>query len=246
MNFDGKVVVVTGGATGIGFGIANAFHHRGARVVLAQPEWKIGEDAAQAIGPNAVAVETDVSHPESVRRMISIAVTRFGQIDILINNAAVTGNRAIGRFLDSPMALVNELIDVNLKGTVWCSQLVAAHMKQQRLRGSIIQISSVGAIVGQDGASIYCATKAAQLSLTRSMALELASLGIRVNAIAPGDIDCGEDPRAGTGGGYKRQTPLGRRGAPNDIANAALYLASEEAAFVTGATLVVDGGWTAC
>jgi NAD(P)-dependent dehydrogenase (short-subunit alcohol dehydrogenase family) len=143
-------------------------------------------------------------------------------------------------------------VDVNLKGTFYCSQAAAKHMIAARRGGSIIHVSSVGAFAAQEFAALYCATKAAQVSLARSMALELAPHGIRVNAIAPGDIltEASEHvvsdlKTAGVSGRYRRTTPLGRRGTPEEIGRAVAFLASDEASFVTGTTLVVDGGYLA-
>ena len=145
-----------------------------------------------------------------------------------------------------PAERVNCIIDTNLKGTIWCSQVVARYFVEQKIPGCIVHISSVGAFAGQELASIYCATKAALNSLAQGMSLDLAPYGIRVNAVAPGDIQTDMSSKAqlpGKVNKYARITPLGRRGTPKDIANAVAFLVSEDAAFITGTTLTVDGGF---
>jgi NAD(P)-dependent dehydrogenase (short-subunit alcohol dehydrogenase family) len=151
--------------------------------------------------------------------------------------------------LKCPSEKVDAIVDANLKGTFYCSQAVARRMVQEGRGGSIVLISSVGAYAAQEFASLYCATKAAQIALARAMALELAPYNIRVNCVAPGDIfteasaTITEEKLAGGGSSrYIRETPLGRRGTPADIGQAVAYLVSEDAEFVTGTTLLVDGG----
>jgi NAD(P)-dependent dehydrogenase (short-subunit alcohol dehydrogenase family) len=174
----------------------------------------------------------------------------FGRIDGLVNNASLTGLPAVGAFTDTPVEQVHRIIDVNVKGTIWCSQSVARHMIENRRPGGIVHIASVGSFAAQEFASVYCASKAAQASLAQSMALELAPYGIRVNAVAPGDIDTQRDAaitsdlrNLGATGQYWRKTPLGRRGSPTEIGDAVAFLLSEKAAFITGTVLRVDGGF---
>jgi NAD(P)-dependent dehydrogenase (short-subunit alcohol dehydrogenase family) len=235
----GKVAVVTGGATGIGRGIASVLAEKGARVVVAQKGAEPGTDQ----------IEVDIADPASVERMIIQAVDRHGRIDVLVNNASLTGITAARGVLDADPAHVNAVVDVNLKGTFYCAQAAARRMIAAGSGGSIVNIASVGAYAAQERAAIYCATKAAQVSLAQSLALELAPHGIRVNAVAPGDINTeasagivGELKAAGSSGRYIRLTPLGRRGTPEEVGRAVAFLASDEASFITGATLLVDGG----
>jgi NAD(P)-dependent dehydrogenase (short-subunit alcohol dehydrogenase family) len=197
-----------------------------------------------------VAESLDIRDAEAVERAVESAIRHFGRIDILVNNASVTGMPAISPMLESDRATVDAIVDINLKGTFYCSQAVAKRMVRAGRGGSIIHISSVGAYAAQEFASLYCATKAAQVSLAQSMALELAPHGIRVNSIAAGDINTetsanitAEKRDVGASKRYVRETPLGRRGTPRDIGYAVAYLASEESGFVTGATLLVDGGF---
>ena len=250
MNLDGKVALVTGGGSGIGFGIARVLASRGASLVLAQRRLDRVETAAAALEPTPVLpVEVDIRQPDSVERMMQKAMARFGRIDILVNNASVTGLPAIAGVLDCSPEQTDDIVDINLKGTFYCSQAVARRMIAAESGGSIVHISSVGAYASQELAALYCATKAAQAALARSMALELAPHRIRVNCVAPGDIPTEASARItaeATGPAhYQRVTPFPRVGTPQDIGNAVAYLASDEAAFVTGVTLIVDGGFLA-
>lgn len=251
----GKVAIITGGGTGIGLGIARVFHAKGARLVLAQRRKELAEAAAArefaGVEP-ALAVEVDIADPDSVDAMIREARARFGGLDILVNNASLTGLPAVAGALNADRAHVDAVVDVNLKGTFYCSQRAARQMLATGTRGSIVHISSVGGYAAQEHAALYCATKAAQISLAQSLALEFAPHGIRVNCIAPGDIRTeasaeivGELKNAGSSGQYLRMTPLGRRGTPEEVGNAVAFLASDEASFITGATLLVDGGFLA-
>ena len=183
---------------------------------------------------------------------ISAVIAAFGGIDLLVNNASVTGSRALASFVDSTAVLVDNVIDTNVKGTIYCSQEVARDMIKRGRGGNIVHISSVGGYAAQENAGIYCATKAAQIMLTQSMAIELAPHGIRVNCIAPGDIRTDtsanavdEIKQSGASGHFLRVTPLGRRGCPVEIGRVVAFLASDDATFLTGTTVVVDGGFLA-
>jgi NAD(P)-dependent dehydrogenase (short-subunit alcohol dehydrogenase family) len=176
--------------------------------------------------------------------MVEKTITAYGRLDLLVNNASITGPPALRSILDSDSDHVDQVVDVNLKGTFYCSRAAARQMVLDRRGGNIIHISSVGAYAAQQYASLYCATKAAQVALARSMALELAQHGIRVNCVAPGDVPVDTVDTAATPPiKFQRNTPWLRLGAPQDIGHAVAYLASDEAAFVTGTTLIVDGGW---
>lgn len=251
MKLKDKVAVVTGGGTGIGKGISRSLVEAGARVVIAQPTLEKAEQAAvelRAEGFEILPVAVDIRSRAMVRELIDQTVQAWGGIDILVNNAAITGARAAAAFLDFTDELLDETVDVNLKGTFIISQEVARQMVGRG--GSIIHISSVGAYAAQEGATAYCATKSALIGLTRTMALELAMHDIRVNAIAPGDIRTEtsenvveEVKEQGISGHYFRRIPLNRRGKPAEIGPTAVFLASDDASYITGETIIVDGGF---
>jgi NAD(P)-dependent dehydrogenase (short-subunit alcohol dehydrogenase family) len=251
MSLSGKVALITGGGTGIGMGIAEVLAEKGVKLILAQRRLELAEQAAVRLRPAEVFAQSlDIRDAEAVERVVESGILHFGQIDILVNNASVTGMPAISPMLGSDKSTVDAIVDINLKGTFYCSQAVAKRMVAAGRGGSIIHISSVGAYAAQEFASLYCATKAAQVSLAQSMALELAPHGIRVNSIAAGDINTetsanitAEKKEVGASKRYVRETPLGRRGTPRDIGYAVASLASDESSFVTGATLLVDGGF---
>ena len=251
MSLQGKVAIITGGGAGIGLGIAQVLAEQGIKLVLAQRGVELAKKAIKTLrSGEASAEEIDIRIPESVEKVVEATMRRFGQIDILVNNAAITGMPAIAPVLDCKSTTVDAIVDTNLKGTFYCSQAVAKRMVAGGHGGSIVHISSVGAFAGQEFASLYCATKAALVSLAQTMALELACHRIRVNSIAPGDMNTeasanisAEKSSAGASKRYVRETPLGRRGTPRDVGHAVAYLVSDEANFVTGTTLLVDGGF---
>jgi NAD(P)-dependent dehydrogenase (short-subunit alcohol dehydrogenase family) len=253
LSLQGKVAIITGGGTGIGFGIARVLASKGAKLVLVQRRLEIVERAAEQLeGVEVLAMATDVRDPRAVEDMVQATMARFGRIDILVNNASLTGMPAVQQVLNCPPAKVDDIVDINLKGTFYCSQAVAQRMVAAGRGGNIVHVSSVGAYAAQEFGSLYCATKAGQVSLAQGMALELAAYGIRVNAVAPGDINTEAsatitEDKAGVGAHnrYARLTPLGRRGTPEDIGHAVAYLVSDEAGFVTGSTLLIDGGFLA-
>ncbi|MGH3429067.1 MAG: SDR family NAD(P)-dependent oxidoreductase [Terriglobales bacterium] len=253
MSLKGKVVLVTGGATGIGFATAKVFANLGARVVIAQRDAAQGQAAAERLGPAHVkSVELDIRDHAAVDRCVESVIQELEAIDVLVNNASVTGRPALATFVDSELDLIDRIVDTNIKGTVYCSQAVARSMISSGRGGAIVHVSSVAAYGAQENASIYCATKAAQVMLTKAMAIELAPYNIRVNCVAPGDILTERSAQAvdgirnsGASGGFLRRTPIGRRGYPEEVGHAIAFLASRDAGFITGTTLLVDGGFLA-
>lgn len=251
MSLKGKVAIVTGAGGGIGFGIAQALAERGAKLVLAQRHLQAVQRAAeQLVLAEALPVAVDIRDRTLIEEMVEAAIRHFGQVDILVNNASITGMSAIAPMLSCTAQMVDDIVDINLKGTFYCSQYAARCMVERGLGGSIVHVSSVGAYAAQEFASVYCATKAAQVALAQAMALELAPHKIRVNCVAPGDINTEtsativtDKQQAGASSQYVRATPLGFRGSPHDIGNAVAYLVSDEARFITGTTLLVDGGF---
>lgn len=247
-DLDGKVAVVTGGASGMGAAISRRFAAEGARVLVADLDEAGARRVADDIGDAADAVRTDVSRQADVAAMISRAVERWGGVDVLVNNAGFGGARGpIESISDEDYTLT---MDVLLKGPFLGMKHVVPHMKV-RGGGSIINTASVAGLLCGEAPHLYSVAKAAVIHLTRSVALELGEHGIRVNAICPGVV---ATPLAAGRPGvdeehldrfrqrYGRYQPIGRVGEPEDIAQAALYLASDRSGFVTGTAHVVDGG----
>ena len=242
----GKVTLVTGGGTGIGRGIALAMSAYGADVVLASRnglhlDTVAGEIGAQ--GGRASVVTTDVRDPQQVDAMLALAVEKFGRVDVLVNNAA-------GNFLASARKITpggwQALVDTTLNGTFYCSRAVGERMIEQG-GGRIINISATLHFKGSPGLMAGAAAKAGVEAMTKTLALEWARYNILVNAIAPGPIySPGADRNLWSNQAFhdkvRRGVPLGRFGAVGDVANLAVYLASPAADYITGATLVVDGG----
>ena len=247
---DGKVALVTGAASGIGAATALRFAQEGARVVGFDLKQAFDGDWAEAakLAPGSHFATGDVRDESAIAAAVKETLDHFGQIDILMNSAGVAGG--------GPVHLISveewdRVVDINLKGSFLASRAVLPHMLE-RDTGSIINVASVEGIEGFEGGSAYNASKGAVMLLTRNMAIDYARRGIRVNTICPGFI---ETPLLGDtfeSEALKPQTDairdahqLGRFGKPVEIANAAVFLASEEASFVTGHALVVDGGYTA-
>lgn len=243
-----KVAIITGASRGIGQSIAEHFAEAGAKVVLAsRKQESLDEVAAQinANGGEAIGIAAHTGNKETLQALVEQTVERFGGVDILVNNAAT--NPHFGTLLDAEDSMWQKTIEVNVMGNIWLCQYCVPHMKQ-RGGGSIINIASIVGLRPGRGQGIYSMTKAGVLSITQTLAMELGSDNIRVNAIAPGLIKTkfaqvlweNEDLLNQVEG----QTPVGRIGQPEDIASMALWLASDAAGFATGETFVIDGGLT--
>jgi 3-oxoacyl-[acyl-carrier protein] reductase len=243
-NLEGQVAVVTGGSRGIGRAIALALASEGCRVVVnyhsnAAAADEIVEEIA-AIGGEALAVQADVSIAEQAQHLIDRALEAYGTIDILVNNAGITRDGLLMRMSEADWDAV---LDTNLKGAYLCIKAVQRTMLRKRA-GRIIQISSVSGLRGNAGQANYASAKAGLIGLTKAVARELASRNITVNAVAPGFVDTEMTQALGTDlvGQATAQIPLQRLGAPEDIAAAVVFLASPQAAYITGHVLCVDGG----
>jgi len=244
MGFDGRVALVTGGARGIGRAIGETLTKRGADLVVADMQEELAKQTAkeisEATGRRAVAIAVNVADPASVNAMVEKSLTEFGHIDILVNNAGTTRDKLIMRMDEADWDIV---IDVNLKGAFNCCKAVVRSMMKQHY-GRIVNISSVSGQAGQTGQANYSASKAGLIGLTKALAREFASRSITVNAVAPGFIPTSltQDLAPEWKDAILKATPLGRMGTPEEIAYAVAFLASDEAAYITGQVLAVDGG----
>ena len=252
---DGRVAIVTGGAGGLGRGIVERFVAEGARVVIADLNAATGKELAEALGPAAVFRAVDVADPEDVRGLVEFTLTSFGGLHVMVNNAAVSGTMHRG-FLDDDFADFSRVMAVNVLGVLAGTQHAARHMATAG-GGSIINVSSIGGLTAGRSVITYRASKAAVIQASKSAAIALADYHIRVNCIAPGNIPttllassvAGRADADATVAATRRKMaamrPLPRDGTAADVAEAALYLASDRSAYVTGIVLPVDGGSSA-
>ena len=244
MGFEGRIALITGSARGIGRAISETLASRGANIIVADLQYELAEQTAKELantfGNRTLAVSVNVSEPSSVNSMVEKSIDEFGHIDILVNNAGITRDKLIMRMEEEDWDLV---IDVNLKGAFNCCKAVFRPMMRQRY-GRIVNISSVSGLAGQVGQANYSSSKAGLIGLTKALAREFASRNITVNAVAPGFIPTTltQDLAPELKEAILKATPLGRMGTPEEIAYAVTFLASDEAAYITGQVLAVDGG----
>lgn len=246
---EGKACIVTGAGSGIGKAIAQRLAEEGGRVLCVDLNADAADVTAQGIGTNAVAFPADVCNVEHAKAYIQKTVDLWGRVDVLVNNAGVN---LPGVFHEVSDATINRTLDVNVKGPMFASRAAIPHMLAQG-SGSIVNISSVNGLVSEPFLAVYSASKGAVVMLTRGIALDYAAKGIRCNCICPGWVDTpinyahadmlgGLDKVYASIGQFQ---PIGRPGEPREIAHLALFLASDEASFITGSVISADGGMTA-
>ncbi len=243
MKLKGKVALITGSAQGIGKSVALLLARNGADIVVSDINLEKAEETAkeiEAMGPKAMAVKVDVAHLTEVERMVGAVLEKFGKIDILINNAGITRDKLILRMTEEDWDAV---LNVNLRGTFNCTKTVIRYMAKQR-SGKIVSIASVVGEMGNAGQANYSASKAGVIGFTKTIAREFAQRGINVNAVAPGYIETPmtEILPEKVKEELKRLIPMERLGKPEDVAEAVLFLVSEESNYITGQVLNVNGG----
>lgn len=253
MRLQDKTAVITGAALGIGRACAKRFAAEGARLILADVRPEEGQavaDAIRAEGGEAQFVEADVRKRADSERAIDACLDAFGRLDILFCNAGVTLAKQLSESSDDE---IDRVLDVNVKALMYAARYALPIMEEQPDRGSILFTASKTGLVAQKDSPVYCASKGATVLLAKALALDYAETGIRVNALCPGIIDTPmlerfteamPDPEAAWQE-YSAAQPMGRLGTPEECADAALWLVSEEATFITGVALPVDGGFTA-
>ena len=249
MRMKDKVVLVTGGAAGIGKATAQRFAEEGAKVVICDVNESLGQETAQLLGAEASFYKVNVTSRAEVQAWIEAVIAKHGRIDVIVNNAGILRDGQLIKFKEGQLvgqmaeADFDAVISVNLKGVFNCTQAVAPLMVKQG-GGVILNATSIVGLDGNFGQTNYVAAKSGVIGMTKVWARELGKYGIRVNAVAPGftATEMVSAMPEKVLDGMKAHTPLGRLGEPRDIANAYLFLASEDASFITGETLRVDGG----
>ena len=248
---EGKVAIVTGASRGIGEAIAKAIVEAGAKVVCASRKLESVEAVAKAMSPNgedAHAVAAHTGREADCEALVEAAVKRFGKVDLLVNNAAT--NPYFGPLTDTDAGAWEKTFEVNVKGYFWMARAVIRHLQSRKAEGSIVSVTSVAGVEAAPMMGVYGMTKAAVISMTKTLAVELGAQRIRVNAVAPGFVDTkfaaavvkNDDLLAEV----KRKTPLGRVAAPEEIAGGVVFLLGNGSSYLTGHTLIIDGGMTVC
>ena len=243
-SFENKTVLVTGGANGIGYAIAEKFDRLGAKTVIVDIQREQGEEAAHKLN-NAIFIQADVSRRDTIVKMTDQAVAEVKRIDILINNAGASKHT---KAFDISEENWDFCVDLMYSGFFFCSQAIGKHMAASG-GGVIINMASMNALLSLPGRVLYSSIKAAVVSMTKTLAAEWAACNIRVNAVSPGVTltklvsDTFESGHANMDS-YLKRTPLNRLGSPQEIADACCYLASDQASFITGHNLVIDGGFS--
>jgi NAD(P)-dependent dehydrogenase (short-subunit alcohol dehydrogenase family) len=240
----GKICIVTGGGRGIGLGMAQGLYRHGATVILSGRTRQVLQDAANAMGDRAIPIPCDVADEAQVIALRDETLTRFGKIDALVNNAGVDPIFKVAE--KTTLEEWRQIIDINLTGTFLCCKHIGGAMTQG---GSVINVSSVAGHGGLPRSVPYCASKGGVEMMTKALAIDWAPRGIRANTLAPGWVDTDLTHQLLThdthGKRMLERTPLGRFATPRDMAGGVVFLASDASAFMTGQSLVIDGGWGA-
>ncbi|MCY3779289.1 MAG: SDR family NAD(P)-dependent oxidoreductase [Chloroflexi bacterium] len=240
----GKTALITGAARGIGKAIARRFAAEGADLVLCDLNLESLRDVAAETESHGVATlnqRVDVSQRDQVQGLVDAGIARFGMIDVLVNNAGIFFNAPFEQTSDEQY---DRIMDINVRSVFLASQIVIRHWLEREIAGSIINLASIGAAVAFVDSSAYCTTKGAVAALTRCIALEYGPRGIRANSMAPGIIDTPMLPSQEDNENWAtNRIPLRRLGLPEDVADLALFLASDESRYITGEMIFVDGGW---
>ncbi len=243
---DGKRALVTGGTTGLGLAIAERFLREGAQVVITGRDRDLGNRAEQALGPQARFLPADAADPDAIAASVNAAVEHLTGLDVLVNNAGIGVS---ARLIDTPLADYNRVMDVNVRGYLIYAQQAYPHLA--RRRGCMIHVASDAGVWGEQATGLYSVTKAAVIMIGKMLALDGGEDGVRSNVLCPGDIWPGMRHMAPPGEADRPEEgdwpvpPIGRLGTASDVAAAAVFYASQEAEFITGTTLLVDGGMTA-
>ncbi len=239
----GKTAIVTGAARGIGRAIALRYAAEGANVALCDVNLDgVEATAAEAreLGGGASAAQTDVTSREQLLALVDGAIAEFGAVDVLVNNAGIFFNASIHEMTDDEW---DRMMDVNLKSVFVLSQIVIRHWLDQDIQGAIVNLASISSAIAFTNSSAYCTAKAGVASFTRCVALEYGPLGIRANSMAPGVIDTGMPNADQASEWVNTRIPVRKLGQPEDVADLALFLASDESRYITGDMIFVDGGW---
>ncbi len=252
LSLEGKVAVVTGASRGIGEAIARALAAEGARVVCASRKLEAVTAVASSIGPSAHAVAAHTGREADCIALMAASVEHFGKVDFLVNNAAT--NPYFGPLLDIDQGAWEKTFEVNVKGYFWMIRALVHHLRARGATeqggGAVVSVASVAGLEAAPLMGLYGMSKAAVVSMTKTLAYELAGSRIRVNAVAPGFVDtrfaAAVVQNEGLMSEVRRKTPLGRVGLPSEIAGGVVYLLSDSASYLTGHTLVIDGGMTVC
>ncbi|MBU1357295.1 MAG: glucose 1-dehydrogenase [Gammaproteobacteria bacterium] len=244
MRLSGKVAIVTGGGSGMGRAICQEFVRQGAKVVVADINMESAQESVRLLegnGADCMALEVDVTRKAQTMRMAQSAIDRFGRIDVLVNNA---GARCLKGFLEHTEDDWHRMIDINLTGHFFCAQSVIPNMLDNG-RGKIINLASIAAHTGRPDRVAYCAAKAGVMGLTRALAMDMRGKNICVTAISPGSIATPLNQAAATSTDvhWGEETVMGRWGAAEEVAHAAVFLASDESNYITGSEIAVEGGW---